>query len=174
MPNWRCIQLIVFDFDGVFTNNKVYLDQTGKELVRCDRSDGLAFDFFRAFCKLNSWYPDCFILSKEKNPVVSERAEKLHVKCIQGISDKANYLLTHIHKNNIHADSIIYLGNDLNDLSAMHLVGFSIAPQDAHPLILQYANLIIPRNGGDGFVRNFMERLLRIESMDNAMISMLL
>ena len=69
------------DFDGVFTNNKVLVDQNGRESVYCDRADGLAFDLVRAFKKMGLIDAKFFIISKEKNPVVIARAEKLKLIC---------------------------------------------------------------------------------------------
>ena len=76
LPDWKDVHTIVFDFDGVLTDNKVWIDQDGTESVCCDRGDGLGFDLLRTFIKANNWALNCFILSKEKNPVVSARAEK--------------------------------------------------------------------------------------------------
>ena len=84
--DWKSLDVIIFDFDGVLTNNKVLLDQDGKEWVVCHRGDGLAFDVFR---KLNI---RVCILSTEKNPVVAARAKKLQVPVIQGVSNKLEAL----------------------------------------------------------------------------------
>ena len=77
--------MIVFDFDGVLTDNKVYLDQDGKESVSCSRADGLAFDV------LHKLHKPVYILSTEKNPVVTARAEKIKV---QAVCQTANHLIT--------------------------------------------------------------------------------
>ena len=79
MFSWDKFHTLIFDFDGVFTNNKVYLDENGKEIIRCDRSDGLAFDILRTFQEKKNWDVQYFILSTEKNPVVQKRAEKLKI-----------------------------------------------------------------------------------------------
>ena len=68
----------------------------------------------------------------------------------------------------------MYLGNDLNDLSAMTTAGFSVAPSDAHPVILRHADLVLPHRGGEGFVRAFIEKLLRIDEMTPEQIISLL
>ena len=132
LPYWKDVHTIVFDFDGVFTDNKVWVDQNGVESVRCDRGDGLGFDLLRAFIKANNWALNYFILSKEKNPVVSVRAEKIQIDCVQSMSNKADYLANYLDKNNLSAEGLVYLGNDLNDLPAMLNAGFSVAPSDAH------------------------------------------
>ena len=165
LPFWKDVHTIVFDFDGVFTDNKVWVDQNGVESVRCDRGDGLGFDLLRTFIKANNWSLNYFILSKEKNPVVSVRAEKLQIDCIQSMSDKADYLANYLGENNLSAEGLVYLGNDLNDLAAMQIAGFSVAPSDAHTVIVNQAGLVLSQKGGDGFVRAFIELLIGLEGM---------
>ncbi len=84
-PALAAIHTVAFDFDGVFTDNKVWVDQDGRESVRCDRGDGLAFDLVRAFQKRGKLNAEFFILSKEPNPVVLGRARKLKLDCHHGI-----------------------------------------------------------------------------------------
>jgi 3-deoxy-D-manno-octulosonate 8-phosphate phosphatase (KDO 8-P phosphatase) len=156
---------MAFDFDGVFTDNKVWLDQQGTESVRCDRGDGLAFDLLRLFTRKNEWKLNHFILSTEKNPVVSSRAAKLKIPCIQGILDKQRYLRNYLDEYKLDPVGLVYIGNDLNDLPAMQLAGFSVAPSDAHPLVQQQASLVFKQKGGDGFLRAFIEKLLKIEEL---------
>ena len=170
IPNWKSIHTIVFDFDGVFTNNKVWVDQRGIESVRCDRGDGLALDLLRRFINEHEWNLNYFILSKEANPVVSARAKKLLMRCVQGNSNKAEYLIDYLSENNCSSDGLVYVGNDLNDLAAMCLAGFSIAPSDAHPLICQNADLVLRSRGGEGFVREIIETILEIDKMPIAEI----
>lgn len=165
MLAWNSIHTIVFDFDGVFTNNKVFVLQDGSESVRCDRGDGLAFDMLRKYVKSKSWNLDYFILSTEKNPVVTSRAKKMSIPCLQGVDDKASYLKAYLAKKNKTAEGLIYVGNDLNDLRAIDLSGFSIAPFDAHPLVKQNVDLVLPSKGGEGFVRDIIEKILGIDQM---------
>ena len=164
-PDWVSVHTIVFDFDGVFTNNKVWVDQNGIESVRCDRGDGLGLDLLRIFIKKKNWAVKYFILSKEKNPVVSVRAEKIQVPCVQSISSKAEYLENYLDENNLNAEGLVFVANDLNDLAAMRVAGFSVTPSDAHPLILDEADLILSQRGGDGFVRAFIELLIGLQTM---------
>lgn len=166
IPDREKIHTIIFDFDGVFTNNKVMVGQDEREYVHCDRSDGLALDFLRKFIEKNQWDLHCFILSTETNSVVSVRAKKLKLHCVQNVKNKAQYIQEYLQITQKNADGIIYLGNDLNDLSAMCITGFSIAPSDAHPKIQEHADLVMPNKGGDGFVRAFIEQLLDVEAMN--------
>jgi YrbI family 3-deoxy-D-manno-octulosonate 8-phosphate phosphatase len=165
IPDWKSIHTIVFDFDGVFTDNKVWVHEDGTECVRCDRGDGLAFDILRRFVVRMNWNLEYFILSREINSVVYSRARKLKVPCTQGVANKIDYLNTYLTENLKTAKGLIYVGNDLNDLAAMRLSGFSVAPSDAHPLIQREANFVSKHKGGEGFVRSFVEQLLRVEKM---------
>ena len=167
MPLLSDIHTIVFDFDGVFTDNKVWVDQDGRESVRCDRGDGLAFDIMRAFQNQGKIKADYFILSKESNPVVVSRAKKLKILCHYGVQDKVSfmkkYLSSKIMDEIARFGGLIYIGNDLNDLALMNLAGFSVAPKDAHPMVLASADLVLEKAGGEGCVREFIERLLQID-----------
>jgi 3-deoxy-D-manno-octulosonate 8-phosphate phosphatase (KDO 8-P phosphatase) len=165
IPKWENVHTIVFDFDGVFTDNKVWVDQNGVETVRCDRRDGLGLDLLRNFMRVKNWFPNYFILSKECNQVVALRAEKIQVFCVQSVSNKAEYLLRYLGENNLSVQGLVYLGNDLNDLAAMQISGFSFAPADAHPVILKHADFVVDKNGGEGFVRAFIEMLIGLEMM---------
>ncbi len=169
MPKWYEVGLIVFDFDGIFTNNKVFLNDKGEEYVCCSRADGLAFDILRNFINLKKCNLQYIILSKEKNSVVTSRSEKLKIPCYHGINDKFSFLKEYINNQSLNLNSIskkfIYLGNDLNDLASIEMCDFSVAPQDAHPIILKSVDLVLPLNGGEGFVRNFIEKLLQIDQM---------
>lgn len=167
IPHWEAVHTIAFDFDGIFTDNKVFLNQDGIEAVCCNRGDGLGFDLLRNFIGVKNWEVSYFILSKEGNPVVSRRADKLRIPCIQSVSDKACYLVNHLAKENKDRRGLIYLGNDLNDLAAMQIAGFSVAPSDSHPLIAKQADLILEKKGGDGFVREFIELLIGVNKLSH-------
>jgi 3-deoxy-D-manno-octulosonate 8-phosphate phosphatase (KDO 8-P phosphatase) len=168
-PDYLDIHTVVFDFDGVFTDNKVWVDQNGNESVRCDRGDGFAFDLVRALKRKNKFDIDFFILSKEKNPVVLMRAKKLNLECKYGVNDKLKfmqeYLLSKLPKSINPFDGLIVLGNDLNDLPLMRKAGFSVAPNDAHYKVKEISHLVLQQNGGEGVVRAFIEKLLGINNL---------
>ena len=169
LPHWRNLHTLIFDFDGIFTNNKVYLDEDGKESIMCDRADGLAFDILRKFKDKYMWEVDYFILSKEKNITVKRRGEKLKIKVFNDISKKdefiKNYLIDKFGDYLQSRNGVLYLGNDLNDLTAIKLCGYSIAPLNAHNIIKENANLTLSSNGGNGFVREVIEKIINIDDM---------
>jgi YrbI family 3-deoxy-D-manno-octulosonate 8-phosphate phosphatase len=170
-PALRTIHTIAFDFDGVFTDNKVYVAHDGAELVRCDRGDGLGIDLLRAAVERGKLRADVFVLTKERNPVTQARAAKLKLACHHGCDDKLEFIAARLRKSRA-ADpqpfaGLVYLGNDLNDLPVVLRAGFSVAPADAHARVREAASVVLPQPGGAGFVRAFVERLLDIDHMTN-------
>jgi len=169
LPKWKNFHTIIFDFDGVFTDNKVWINEKGEETIKCDRADGLGFDILRKFITKNNWDLEYYILSTETNLVVKKRAIKLKVTCYQGINNKLKFIEDKLHsKRKINSDfykGLIYLGNDLNDLQLSKKAGLSIAPNDAHYLLKKEANLVLDKSGGSSFVREFIELLIGIKDM---------
>ena len=101
------ISLIVYDFDGVMTDNKVYIDQNGNEMIKVNRADGLAISEIK---KLGIQQ---IIMSTEENPVLSHRAIKLKIPCLQGIDNKKDTLLDYCLDNDIDIKHVVYIGNDI-------------------------------------------------------------
>jgi len=147
------IELIVYDFDGVMTDNHLFLDENGKELVRVSRADGLGVSEIK---KLNIKQ---IILSTETNTVVSMRAKKLGIPCIQGVDNKKEKLYEYINVRKINLFNVIFVGNDLNDLEVMRTVGYKICPADAHQDIVDIADLVLKTKGGQGITRELLELL---------------
>lgn len=168
-PAISSIHTIVFDFDGVFTNNKVYVDQNGIESVCCDRADGLGIDMLREAMRLGWGSFELIIISTERNPVVEARAKKLGLRCCSGVKNKLSHIrtiLSECRPNDMSPETgLVFLGNDLNDLSMMNYSGFSVAPIDAHELVKKMASVVLPNRGGEGFVRAFVENFLQFNSM---------
>jgi len=151
------IDALIFDFDGVLTDNRVMLDQSGKEFVTCSRGDGLAFDVLRKLKK------PTYILSTEENSVVTARGKKLQITVIQGVKDKVIALKELAQQENFSLDNILYIGNDLNDYYAMSLCGHSACPGDSHEAIKQLADITLKTNGGAGIVRELLEDILKLD-----------
>ena len=148
------IKAVIFDFDGVFTDNRVIVSTTGEEFVICDRSDGMGTNLLAATgIKM-------LILSKEKNAVVTSRGKKLNIEVIQGCDDKLPELIKWLQKNNIDAQQAAYIGNDINDLECLSHVGVAVIPADAHHSVIDTATWILQHNGGRGAIREFADVLL--------------
>jgi 3-deoxy-D-manno-octulosonate 8-phosphate phosphatase (KDO 8-P phosphatase) len=143
----KTTRLVVFDFDGVFTDNTVCVTQDGIESVRCWRSDGLGL------ARLKSIGVEVMILSTEVNPVVSVRAKKLKVGCRQGVDDKRAGVLDICADLGIHPDATAFVGNDINDIPAFQIVGLPIGVADAYPEIHPHIIYRTTKPGGQGAVR---------------------
>lgn len=148
-------KLLVLDFDGVLTENGVFVDENGKETVRCDRSDGLGLELVRRHGGI-----DTLILSTELNPVVAARAKKLKIPAIQTDLPKTDSLSAEAKSRNLPLDDICYVGNDLNDLGCMKKVGLAVAVNDAYSQVKKAAAYVTKANGGRGAVREICELIL--------------
>ena len=145
------IDALVFDFDGVLTDNRVFINQDGQEMVCCHRADGLALDFLRRTnLKL-------LILSTETNSVVTSRGNKLKVPVFQGVKDKQKALIDISKKQGFSLLKTLFIGNDLNDYLAMKTCGFSTCPSDSHPKILEIVTFSLKTPGGQGIVRELVD-----------------
>ena len=149
--NFKKIKTVIFDFDGVFTNNKVIISEDGKESVICNRSDGIGIDMLR---KLNIYMK---IVSSEKNPVVKIRAEKLKLSVAYGVKSKIEEVNKFCDLNNVSIQETAFLGNDLNDIECMKKVGFPIAVADAIEEVKLISSYILSKKGGNGAVRELCE-----------------
>ncbi len=148
------IKAVIFDFDGVFTDNRVIVSTTGEEFVICDRGDGMGTNLLAAAgIKM-------LILSKERNAIVSSRGKKLNIEVIQGCDDKLPELIKWLQKNNVDAQQAAYIGNDINDLECLSHVGVAVIPADAHHSVIDTATWILQHNGGRGAIREFADVLL--------------
>lgn len=145
---------VIFDFDGVMTDNRVMTAQDGSEQVACDRSDGLGLAALRA-----TGIP-MLVLSTEENPVVLARCAKLKLPCLHGQQDKAAALKDWLHAQDLDPAATIYLGNDRNDAGCMELVGCPVAVADAYPEAIQRALIVLDREGGKGAVRELCDMIM--------------
>ena len=100
------------------------------------------------------------IVSKEINPVVQARAAKLRVEVVQGVADKRTVVRDWLAASRIPLHRAAYLGNDVNDLGPMGLVGWPVAVADAHPSVRQAARLVLARSGGHGAVRELCDLVI--------------
>lgn len=144
----------MFDFDGVFTDNVVYVDQDGRETVGCWRSDGLGIS------RLKSAGVAVVIVSTETNPVVSARAAKLKVRCVQAVEDKGAAAIALCDEYGVSPSRAMFVGNDINDIPAFQVVGAAVAVADAHPDIEPYIGFRTRARGGRGAVREICDLLV--------------
>ena len=148
------VKLVVFDFDGVMTNDCVILDQNGIESVRCSRADGYGIRM------MHEKEIKMVVLSSERNPVVIQRCKKLGLDCIHGVLKKKDILENYLKENEIDPDKVVYIGNDVNDLPCFPLVGCAVTPADANPKVRNEADFVLIHKGGEGAVRELCEMIL--------------
>jgi YrbI family 3-deoxy-D-manno-octulosonate 8-phosphate phosphatase len=148
------VDALVTDFDGVHTDDRATIDSDGRELVRVSRADGAGVEALR-----RAGIP-VLILTRETNAIVAARGRKLGVPVLSGIEDKATALVEWAANAELDLSRVAYLGNDINDLSAMELVGWPVAVADARHEVIAAARLVLTRRGGAGAVRELADRIL--------------
>ena len=152
----RGIRLVALDFDGVFTDNTVYVFEDGSEAVRCWRGDGIGLR------KLERLGIATAIVSSEPNLVVTARSRKLGIRCVQGVEDKQVALEAIAQELGLSLAQVAFVGNDINDLPCLGSVGLPIVVQDAHPDVIPHARYQTRARGGHGAVREVCDLFERV------------
>ena len=150
-PLLERVRLAVFDFDGVFTDNRVWINEQGEETLAFSRSDGLGLR------RLEEVGVRPLIVSMEQNPIVGARAKKLRVDCVQGVEDKLVVLRERTGELGVALKDTAYVGNDINDAECLRAVGVPVVPADAWPEVKPLARWVLSRAGGAGCVREFCD-----------------
>lgn len=155
----RC-RLLFLDFDGVLTDNRVIVSETGLESVICDRSDGLGIKLLRELTDVR-----IVIVSSEENGVVGARARKLKVDCVQNQANKAEAVRAELARSGVPAGDACYVGNDLNDIECLDYVGTAIGVPNAASAIWPHLDHVTSRPGGHGAVREVCDLILRSKNV---------
>jgi YrbI family 3-deoxy-D-manno-octulosonate 8-phosphate phosphatase len=148
------LDALAFDFDGVFTDDRVTVLGEDREAVVCSRGDGMGIEMLR-----KAGWP-MVVLSKETHPIVSARCAKLGLECRQGLGDKLTALHRWLEGRGLRPDRTLYVGNDINDLACLTAVGCPVAVSDAHPEAARAARIILEKPGGRGALRELAELIL--------------
>jgi len=152
------IKTFIFDVDGVLTDGKVLLHPSGEQLRNMSVKDGMAI---REAIKKGYLIA---IISGGKSQGLIERFKHLKIKDVYlACDDKKDALSDLIHIYELDAKSILYMGDDINDLEVMKEVGLSSCPQDAVPEIKAIADYISHKDGGQGCVRDVIEQTLKVQ-----------
>lgn len=151
------LMAVVFDFDGIFTDNRVLTLQDGTEGVFCWRGDGIGLSALRVLeIKI-------MVISTEINPIVGARCKKLKLDCIQNCGDKAQTLKNEMSKLGISLQNVAYVGNDINDLECLNIVGIPVCVPESHPDVLKKCLYVAGEKGGYGAVREFCDYIVKIK-----------
>ena len=144
---FRNVQAVVFDFDGVLTDNRVTVGEDGRESVRCNRSDGIGVSMLRAMGVRTA------IVSSEQNPVVQVRAAKMGIECHQAKGEKSQIFASLLKSWEMAPDSVAFVGNDINDLGCLSIAGVAVCVADAYEPVRRRCRVVLKTRGGEGVVR---------------------
>lgn len=162
------VRAVVFDFDGVMTDDRVLVMEDGTEAVLAHRGDGMGVQMLRrAGLTL-------LVLSREQNRVVAARARKLGVDVIQGCDDKPTALRAWAEAAGLDLADVAFVGNDLPDLGCLDIVGLAVCPADARPPVRGRCGWVLASDGGHGAVREMADAVLRARreiSLRSALVS---
>ena len=151
------IKCIVLDVDGTLTDGKVYLISGGNEIKVFDTLDGL---ILTVIVKIGI---KIIIITGRKSDIVNRRMTELGVtEIFQNISNKKELLTNYLNDNKIDSKDVCYIGDDLSDLSAMKICGFSACPANAVEEVKKAVDYVAKKKGGEGAVREIIEHILKL------------
>ncbi len=155
----RPLHALVMDFDGVWTDDRVWVNQDGTESIVCSRRDGMGLERLR-----KAGLP-MIVLSKEANPVLRARCAKLQIPCEHGLETKIDRMQAWLEARGLDLAKTIYVGNDINDIECLRAAGCGVAPRDSHPEALAAADLILDADGGRGALRLLSDMILARDAL---------
>ena len=150
------IKLLALDFDGVLTDNRVFINEKGEESVVCSRSDSYGIVHIVKPARI-----EVIVISLEKSLVVKKRCEKLGVECFLGTKDKFSVLKKVCSEKKISLKEVCFVGNDVPDIESIKNVGLGVCVADAEPEALEAAGFITKHTGGNGAIREICKLLIK-------------
>jgi len=151
---FHSIKLVLSDFDGVMTDGRVIVSETGEESVFCNRLDGIGVRI------LKNHGIETVIISSESNNVVMKRSEKLNITSHGNVSEKKAFVLELIKTKNLAENEVLYIGDEINDYDIMNHLGLTACPSDAHKKIKEISKLKLNSKGGHGVIREIADILI--------------
>jgi 3-deoxy-D-manno-octulosonate 8-phosphate phosphatase (KDO 8-P phosphatase) len=150
------IRLLVLDVDGTLTDGGVYIDSNGVQSKKFHIRDGMGITLLH-----EKGIPVGIISHSRAKTILDERARMLGIERVySGKEPKLQVLHRWMDEMKITADQVAYIGDDVNDIEMLENVGFSACPHDAHVSVVKVVDVILQRNGGEGCVREFIDRFL--------------
>jgi len=155
------IELIVLDVDGTMTDSRITYSENGDEIKSFNAKDGLAIAAWRKLGK------QVAIITGRSSKIVAKRAKELHIEHFyQGIHNKKEVLEKLLENLNLSMENVAAIGDDLNDLQMLKAAKISFVPRDASPYVDKIATVILSKKGGDGAVREMIEKLIISEGLE--------
>jgi 3-deoxy-D-manno-octulosonate 8-phosphate phosphatase (KDO 8-P phosphatase) len=150
------IKLVLTDNDGVLTDTGVYYSEKGEELKRFSIRDGMGVERLKNLVNIKT-----VIITGELSGSVKKRAEKLKIDEIYlGAKNKELLLKDILKKNHLKAENVAFIGDDVNDIKLIKIVGLSAAPSDAMENVAEIVDFVCKHKGGNGAFREFAELLI--------------
>jgi 3-deoxy-D-manno-octulosonate 8-phosphate phosphatase (KDO 8-P phosphatase) len=152
----RRIKLLLTDCDGVLTDTGVYYGAEGEVLKRFSIRDGMGVERLLKICNVETG-----IITGEISPSVAKRAEKLNITELHlGVKNKTERLEAILSRKNLKPEEIAYIGDDVNDLEVLRVVGLAACPADAMDLIQHAIHFKCTNSGGNGCFREVAEFII--------------
>ena len=156
MKNLELIKYWVLDVDGTMTDGSIYYDESGNELKKFNTKDAAGFFALRALDM------KIIVITGRECNATRRRMDEMKVDYIyQNIKNKKEFLETFLSENGILKEEVAYVGDDLNDLSAMTLAGFIACPKDSCTEICEFADYVSSVCGGNGVIRDVVQYILK-------------
>lgn len=157
--NFDTIKAFVLDMDGVLTDGSVLVTEEGSMLRRMNIRDGYALQL----AKKNGYA--LAVISGSNSDGVKVRLARLGITDVyMSVHNKVETLTKFLTDNNLNAEQVLYMGDDVPDLDVMQMVGVAACPADAAPEIVKISQYISPCIGGSGCVRDVIEKTLRLQN----------
>lgn len=150
------IKLLVLDVDGTLTDGGVYIDSNGVQSKKFHIRDGMGITLLH-----EKGLPVGILSHSRSKTILDERARMLGIERVySGKEPKLEVLTRWLLELNLTYEQVAYIGDDVNDLEVLEKVGFSACPHDAHFSLVKVVDVVLQRNGGQGCVREFIDRFL--------------
>lgn len=150
------IKFLVMDVDGTLTDGGVYIDQNGVQSRKFSIRDGMGITLLQ-----EAGIPVGLVSHSHMQGILDERCRMLSIRYLySGKEPKLHIVHRWMHELKLTEQDIAYMGDDVNDLETMSRVGLSACPADAHFLVVKAADVVLRTKGGEGCVREFIDRYL--------------
>lgn len=157
------IRLVLTDVDGVLTDTGIYYSPDGEMIKRFSIRDGMGVERLRKHADIET-----VIITGENSGTVKARAQKLKITQLYlGVTDKKSLFEEILRKNMLQPENIAFIGDDVNDLEIMKLVGLTACPGDGMSFIKDISDYICENKGGYGAFREFAELILALQHLNN-------
>lgn len=159
IEKFKQITTFILDVDGVLTDGTIHVFDTGEQVRRMSIKDGFVLQL-----AVKKGYR-ILVVSGSNSPAVDARLKKLGITDIfMNVLDKRALVLQYINDHQLKREEVLFMGDDVPDIIAMKEAGLPVAPADAAPDVKKFALYITSAKGGEGCVREVMEKVLKLNA----------